>query len=142
HATGGRQAAPAHDAGDGRRTPGGDRLRNGGAARRGEQRGSPDRRGVQAGREPLERSHRAAGKAARPAAGAVRIIAGSWGGRIIAAPPGRDTRPTADRVREAWMSAVAPELPGASVLDLFAGSGALGLEALSRGAREATFVER
>jgi len=72
----------------------------------------------------------------------VRIIAGSWGGRIIAAPPGRDTRPTADRVREAWMSAVAPELPGASVLDLFAGSGALGLEALSRGAREATFVER
>jgi 16S rRNA (guanine966-N2)-methyltransferase len=50
-------------------------------------------------------------------------------------------RPTADRVREAWMSIVAPELPGARVLDLFAGSGALGLEALSRGASHATFVE-
>jgi 16S rRNA (guanine966-N2)-methyltransferase len=72
----------------------------------------------------------------------VRIIAGRWGGRPIAAPPGRETRPTADRVREAWMSAIAPELPGARVLDLFAGSGALGLEALSRGAESVTFVER
>lgn len=72
----------------------------------------------------------------------MRIIAGMWGGRSIAAPPGRDTRPTADRVREAWMSALAADLPDASVLDLFAGSGALGLEALSRGARAATFVER
>lgn len=50
-------------------------------------------------------------------------------------------RPTADRVREAWMSIVMPELPGARVLDLFAGSGALGLEALSRGAATAEFVE-
>lgn len=72
----------------------------------------------------------------------MRIIAGEWGGRSIDAPPGRETRPTADRVREAWMSALAADLPEASVLDLFAGSGALGLEALSRGAREATFVER
>ena len=71
----------------------------------------------------------------------MRIIAGSWGGRRIGAPPGRDTRPTTDRVREAWMSAVSPVLPGARVLDLFAGSGALGLEALSRGAAHATFVE-
>jgi 16S rRNA (guanine966-N2)-methyltransferase len=51
-------------------------------------------------------------------------------------------RPTADRVREAWMSIVLPEIPGARVLDLFAGSGALGLEALSRGAAEAHFVEK
>jgi 16S rRNA (guanine966-N2)-methyltransferase len=71
----------------------------------------------------------------------VRIVAGEWGGRRIAAPPGRATRPTQDRVREAWMSAVAPHLAGARVLDLFAGSGALGLEALSRGASHAVFVE-
>jgi 16S rRNA (guanine966-N2)-methyltransferase len=71
----------------------------------------------------------------------VRIVAGEWGGRRIDAPPGRDTRPTTDRTREAWMSAVAPEIPGSRVLDLFAGSGALGLEALSRGAEHATFVE-
>jgi 16S rRNA (guanine966-N2)-methyltransferase len=71
----------------------------------------------------------------------VRIVAGEWGGRRIEAPAGRDTRPTTDRTREAWMSAVAHEIPGARVLDLFAGSGALGLEALSRGAEHATFVE-
>jgi 16S rRNA (guanine966-N2)-methyltransferase len=71
----------------------------------------------------------------------MRIVAGSWGGRRIQAPPGRNTRPTTDRVREAWMSAVHAQLPGARVLDLFAGSGALGLEALSRGAEHATFVE-
>ena len=71
----------------------------------------------------------------------MRIVAGAWGGRRIDAPRGGDTRPTTDRTREAWMSAVAPELPDARVLDLFAGSGALGLEALSRGAAHATFVE-
>jgi 16S rRNA (guanine966-N2)-methyltransferase len=71
----------------------------------------------------------------------MRIVAGEWGGRRLAAPPGRATRPTTDRTREAWMSALAPDLPGARVLDLFAGSGALGLEALSRGAAAATFVE-
>src|SRR5215212_7911425 len=71
----------------------------------------------------------------------MRIVGGAWGGRRIQAPPGRGTRPTTDRVREAWMSVVAPELSGARVLDLFAGSGALGLEALSRGAAHATFVE-
>lgn len=71
----------------------------------------------------------------------MRIIAGEWGGRRIQAPHGRDTRPTTDRTREAWMSAVNPYLPGARVLDLFAGSGALGLEALSRGAMHSTFVE-
>jgi len=72
----------------------------------------------------------------------VRIVAGRWGGRRLKAPPGRAVRPTTDRVREAWMSAAGPDLPGARVLDLFAGSGALGLEALSRGAAGAVFVER
>ena len=71
----------------------------------------------------------------------MRIIAGAWGGRRIKAPGGRDVRPTTDRVREAWMSAMGGRLDGFSVLDLFAGSGALGLEALSRGAEHATFVE-
>jgi 16S rRNA (guanine966-N2)-methyltransferase len=72
----------------------------------------------------------------------MRIIAGSWGGRRIAAPRGRDVRPTTDRVREAWMSVLQPRLPGARVLDLFAGSGALGLECLSRGATDVVFVEQ
>ncbi len=71
----------------------------------------------------------------------MRIVAGRWRGHPIQAPPGRTTRPTTDRVREAWMSALMPWLPGATVLDLFAGSGALGLEALSRGAAHVTFVE-
>lgn len=72
----------------------------------------------------------------------MRIIAGRWGGRTIRSPAGNATRPTTDRVREAWMSALQFELPGSRVLDLFAGSGALGLEALSRGAAHVTFVER
>ena len=72
----------------------------------------------------------------------MRIIAGRWRGRIIDAPPGRKTRPTSDRVREAWMSALQTEIAGSTVLDLFAGSGALGFELLSRGARHVTFVER
>jgi 16S rRNA (guanine966-N2)-methyltransferase len=72
----------------------------------------------------------------------VRIIAGKWRGHTIAAPPGSSTRPTTDRVREAWLSALQLDLPGSRVLDLFAGSGALGLEALSRGAARATFVEK
>jgi 16S rRNA (guanine966-N2)-methyltransferase len=71
----------------------------------------------------------------------MRIVAGRWRGRIIRAPAGDRVRPTADRVREAWMSILQREIPGARVLDLFAGSGALGLEALSRGAAAAEFVE-
>lgn len=71
----------------------------------------------------------------------MRIIAGQFRGRRLTTPPGNDTRPTADRVRESLFSILGP-LPGARVLDLFAGSGALGLEALSRGAATATFVER
>ena len=71
----------------------------------------------------------------------MRIIAGEWRGRQIAAPKGDSVRPTLDRVREAWMSMAHTSLPEARVLDLFAGSGALGLEALSRGAASADFVE-
>jgi 16S rRNA (guanine966-N2)-methyltransferase len=72
---------------------------------------------------------------------ALRVVAGSRGGRRIAAPRGRDTRPTSDRVREALFS-ILGDMSGLRVLDLFAGSGALGIEALSRGAGSAVFVER
>jgi 16S rRNA (guanine966-N2)-methyltransferase len=71
----------------------------------------------------------------------MRIIAGEFRGRSLKPPADRRVRPTADRVREAWFSILAPYLPGARVLDLFAGSGALGLEALSRGAKQVDFVE-
>src|SRR5919197_3243971 len=71
----------------------------------------------------------------------MRIIAGEHKGARIFAPPGRDTRPTSDRVRENVFNIVAPWVEDARVLDLFAGSGAMGLEALSRGASAAVFVE-
>jgi 16S rRNA (guanine966-N2)-methyltransferase len=71
----------------------------------------------------------------------VRIIAGTHRGHRIDAPKGRATRPTSDRVRENVFNLVAPWVEGAFVLDLFAGSGAMGLEALSRGAARAVFVE-
>jgi len=70
----------------------------------------------------------------------VRIVGGSRRGARIFAPKGRDTRPTSDRVREAAFG-ILGAVDGLAVLDLFAGSGALGLEALSRGAASATFVE-
>ena len=73
--------------------------------------------------------------------GFVRIIAGEFKGRRLKTPAGDRTRPTADRVREAWFSILQRSLRAARVLDLFAGSGALGLEALSRGAVTADFVE-
>jgi len=75
----------------------------------------------------------------------MRIIAGEWRGRPLIAPPGASTRPTADRVRETLFSMLASRLGSFEdlrVADLFAGSGALGFEALSRGAAHATFVER
>jgi 16S rRNA (guanine966-N2)-methyltransferase len=68
-------------------------------------------------------------------------VAGKWKGRRLKPPSDERVRPTADRVREAWMSIVQVDLPDARVLDLFAGSGALGIEALSRGAHSVEFVE-
>lgn len=72
----------------------------------------------------------------------MRIIAGRWKSRRLIAVRDRTVRPTTDRVREAWMSILGPRIEGSAVADLFAGSGALGLEALSRGASHVTFVER
>jgi 16S rRNA (guanine(966)-N(2))-methyltransferase RsmD len=72
----------------------------------------------------------------------VRIVAGTLGGRVLRAPPGADTRPTSEKVREALFNILGPPPEETHVLDLFAGSGALGLEALSRGAASVTFVER
>ncbi len=71
----------------------------------------------------------------------MRIIAGEFRGRKLKQMAGRRVRPTADRVREAWLGVVQPRIAEAKVVDLFAGSGALGLEALSRGAASADFVE-
>lgn len=71
----------------------------------------------------------------------MRIIAGEWRGRTIKAPKDQRVRPTADRAREAWMSILQYDIPEARVVDLYAGSGALGLEALSRGAAFCDFVE-
>jgi 16S rRNA (guanine966-N2)-methyltransferase len=70
----------------------------------------------------------------------LRIVAGRWAGITLASPSGR-VRPTSEELRNLWLSTLEAELQGARVLDLFAGSGALGLEALSRGARSADFVE-
>jgi 16S rRNA (guanine966-N2)-methyltransferase len=70
----------------------------------------------------------------------MRVIAGAHGGRSLTAPRGRSTRPTSDRVREALFS-ILGDLYGADVLDLYAGSGALAIEALSRGAASATLVD-
>ncbi|MDE1922583.1 MAG: 16S rRNA (guanine(966)-N(2))-methyltransferase RsmD [Gammaproteobacteria bacterium] len=72
----------------------------------------------------------------------MRIIGGAWRGRRIAFPERPDLRPTPDRVRETLFNWLQPHIVGARCLDLFAGSGALGLEALSRGARHVVFVER
>lgn len=71
----------------------------------------------------------------------MRIIAGKWRGRPLRAPKGFTVRPTSDRVREAIFDILGDRVAGAATLDLFAGSGALGLEALSRGAPSAVFVE-
>lgn len=71
----------------------------------------------------------------------MRIITGKAKGRRLVAPDTRETRPVTDRVREAVFSMIGPVVVGASVLDLYAGSGSFGLEALSRGAAGVTFVE-
>ena len=72
----------------------------------------------------------------------MRIVAGTRGGRRLKAPAGLRVRPTSDKVREALFAILGPRVAGASVLDLYAGTGALGLEALSRGAATAVFVEQ
>jgi 16S rRNA (guanine966-N2)-methyltransferase len=71
----------------------------------------------------------------------MRIVGGKFAGRDLTSPNDSRVRPTAENVRARVLAVLAPELPDARVLDLFAGSGALGLEALSRGARSADFVE-
>jgi len=71
----------------------------------------------------------------------VRIVGGRWAGRDLTSPADFRVRPTAESVRASLADLLAPELEGACVLDLFAGTGALGLEALSRGAARADFVE-
>jgi len=73
---------------------------------------------------------------------AMRIIAGTYRSRTLAAPPGMSTRPTSDRLRETLFNVLAPRIKGAVFLDLYAGSGAVGLEALSRRAASVTYVER
>ena len=80
------------------------------------------------------------GRSRRPVR--VRVIAGALKGRRLVTPRGATTRPTADQVRTALMDTLGPWLPDARVLDLFAGAGGVGLEALSRGAAHVTFVER
>ncbi len=72
----------------------------------------------------------------------IRIISGVFGGRKIEAPDGRRTHPMGDRPRTALFNIIKSELQGADVLDAFAGTGALGLESLSHGAKSATFIEK
>lgn len=72
----------------------------------------------------------------------MRIIAGSYRSRSLEAPPGFATRPTSDRLRETLFNVLTPRIQGAAFLDLYAGSGAVGIEAISRGAGTVEFVER
>ena len=72
----------------------------------------------------------------------MRVIAGTYRSRTLTAPPGLSTRPTSDRLRETLFNVLAPRIQGVAFLDLYAGSGAVGIEALSRGAASVTFVER
>jgi 16S rRNA (guanine(966)-N(2))-methyltransferase RsmD len=72
----------------------------------------------------------------------MRIIAGQYRSRVLAAPAGMATRPTSDRLRETLFNVLAPRIAGVRFLDLYAGSGAVGIEALSRGAAHVVFVER
>jgi 16S rRNA (guanine(966)-N(2))-methyltransferase RsmD len=72
----------------------------------------------------------------------VRIISGQFRSRTLQAPSGLATRPTTDRLRETLFNVLAPRIAGAAFLDLYAGSGAVGIEAMSRGASQVVFVER
>jgi 16S rRNA (guanine966-N2)-methyltransferase len=96
-------------------------------------------------RRATARAHDAgddARESSRGASRVLRIVGGRHRGRRLRFPAGVAIRPTPDRVRETLFNWLQPRIAGARVLDLFAGSGALGLEALSRGAAHATFVER
>ncbi len=81
-------------------------------------------------------------KTARDSSNRFRIVGGAWRGRRLSFPADSEIRPTPDRVRETLFNWLQPSIRGARCLDLFAGSGALGLEALSRGAKHTVFVER
>src|ERR671910_1693104 len=72
----------------------------------------------------------------------MRVIAGKFRGRNLKSPPSLRVRPTSDRLRETLFNVIAPRIEGARFLDLCAGSGAVGIEALSRGAGHATFVDK
>ena len=72
----------------------------------------------------------------------MRVIAGAFKGRNLKSPPSMQVRPTSDRLRETLFNVIAAHVPDARFLDLCAGSGAVGIEALSRGAAHATFVDR
>lgn len=72
----------------------------------------------------------------------IRIISGIFGGRLINAPDGKITHPMSDRVRASLFNIIGGRIEGADILDCFAGTGSLGLESISRGAKHATFVER
>jgi 16S rRNA (guanine(966)-N(2))-methyltransferase RsmD len=72
----------------------------------------------------------------------MRVIAGTAKGRILRSPRTRDTRPITDRAKESLFSILGPRIPASRFLDLFAGTGGVGIEALSRGCAQATFVER
>jgi len=72
----------------------------------------------------------------------MRVIAGKYRGRHLKSPPSDRTRPTSDRLRETLFNVLAPRIEGARFLDLCAGTGAVGIEALSRGAAHATFVDQ
>jgi 16S rRNA (guanine(966)-N(2))-methyltransferase RsmD len=72
----------------------------------------------------------------------MRVIAGEFRGRVLVSPPGLETRPTPDRLRESLFNILAPRIEGTVFVDAYAGCGAVGIEALSRGAARAVFVER
>jgi len=72
----------------------------------------------------------------------MRVISGLYGGRVLKSPPDSKTRPTSDRLRETLFNILAPRIQGSRFLDLCAGSGAIGMEAVSRGASHTTFVDR
>src|SRR3954469_1449712 len=72
----------------------------------------------------------------------MRIVAGAWRGRTLKSPTWEGLRPTSDRLRETLFNILGPSIRGARVLDGYAGTGAIGLEALSRGAAQVTFVEQ